>query len=192
MEQKYVWGHTDAVETFGQMSVFLLKKRHAEHEKGVLCFWAPILDALRGAGPRLSDCYLRPSQMGSGRELAVEFSEGRGRTAGLRSVSQGHYFRLFSPFLLSPLPAWRRRLFDRAGEEERKPLPGAPEHRATPAHLPLWRRRRNWERCADHKGAGRPRRRSGERRCPGRVVLRAARPTRDFAFAFGCPGDAVS
>ena len=132
-----MWGRADAVEAFGQMSVFLWKKRLAEDGKGVLCFWAAILDALRGAGPRLSDWCLRPSQMGSGREGAVEFSEGRGRSVGLTSVSQGHYFRLFSPFL----PAWRRRLVDGAGEEERKPLSGAPEHLATPAHLPLRRRR---------------------------------------------------
>lgn len=44
----HVWGRADALEAFGQMHVFpLLKKRNAEDGKGVLCFWAPILDDLR-------------------------------------------------------------------------------------------------------------------------------------------------
>ncbi|KAM5203451.1 disintegrin and metalloproteinase domain-containing protein 22 isoform 16-T16 [Hipposideros larvatus] len=43
---------------------------------------------------------LCPSQMESGREGAVGYLEGRRRTAGRTSVSQGHYFLLFSPSLL--------------------------------------------------------------------------------------------
>lgn len=82
---------------------------------------------------------LRPSQIGTWREGAVGFSYRRRRTAGDTRVGQGHYFLLFSPFPPYPRPAWRRRLVDGAGEEERKPLPGAPEHRATPAPLPLGR-----------------------------------------------------
>ena len=105
-------------------------------------------------------------------------------------MGQGHYFRLFSPIPPSPFPAWRRRLVDGAGEEEGKPLPGAPEHRATPAHLQLGRRR-NWARRARYAGAGRPRRRAGERRGAGGGPPRGpAHP--DPAFALRCPGDAVS
>lgn len=97
----------------------------------------------------------------------MEFSEGRGRAARRTIVNGGYYFRVFSPFPPCSLSAWRRRLADRAGEEERERLPGAPEHRAAPAPLPLRRRRRNRARRAQHAGAGRPQRRSGERRGPG-------------------------
>lgn len=76
-------------------------------ERGALLLGPyPILDALGGAGPRLSDRALRPSQMGSGRAGEVEFSEGRGevgpqdRQLGVRVIIFAFSsYSLLLPFL---------------------------------------------------------------------------------------------
>jgi disintegrin and metalloproteinase domain-containing protein 22 len=103
-EEPHSCGGSRMHQRLGSMPVFLLKNENGENGKGVLV-----------SGPRcwmLSDelvqgfqlVFLRPSQMGSGREEAVEFLRGRGSTAGWRSVAHGHYFCLFSPLPPTPPP----------------------------------------------------------------------------------------
>lgn len=135
---------------------------------------------------------LRPSQMGSGREGRWDLPWG---TIGPQDgrVSVRVIIFSFSLWFFLPLfPARRRRLVDRAGEEERKPLPGAPEHRATPTHLQLGWRRRNWARRAGHAGAGRPQQWAGERRGPGGWSYARPGPLRpcvcSVALEMKCPG----
>lgn len=91
-----------------------------------------------------------------------ESARRRRRRWGLRTREhQAHPFALLPSLSLSPPPhlppaaaARRRLLGDGAGAGERKPLPGAPEHRAPPPHLPLRGRTRNGPRRARHAGAG--------------------------------------
>lgn len=173
---------------------FYFEKEACGGWKGVLCIWAPILDALRRAGPRLSSWCLRPSQMESGREGAVGFSERRCRTARQTSVSKGHYFRLPpAPLqsLLSFLPGGDASLTEVERRNENRFL-----ERQSIVPLRLIYRSGGEDQTGhdalDTRVRGDPR--SGQVRGAAvwGVVLRAARPTSYTAFALGCPGDAVS
>ncbi|XP_036038718.1 PH domain leucine-rich repeat-containing protein phosphatase 1-like [Onychomys torridus] len=99
--------------------------------------------------------------------------------AGARAAERRHHAGSGSRVLLAALRlgdlppgklrSGRRRLTEGAGEGGRKPLPGAPEHRATASHLPLGRRGRNLARPAQHTGAGPPWRPAADSRGQGKL-----------------------
>lgn len=173
-----MWGLEDASAIWGQMPFFPLKKRRMGR-MGKGCPVSGPGDALGCAGPELSSwclCVLPrwvlPREGGGGGIFVGEI-QGGGLWVRVIIVIIITIFCRFSLLLLpSCLPA-RRRLSEGAGEGGRKPLPGAPEHRATAPHLPLGRRGRNLARPAQHTGAGPPWRPAGERRSKGGGLWRS-------------------
>lgn len=139
--------------------------------------------------PRLVS--LRPSQMESGREGAVGFSERRRRTARQTSVSKGHYFRLPPQSLLSFLPGGDASLTELERRNENRFL-----ERQSIVPLRLIYRSGGEDQTGHDALDTRVRGDPGSGQVRGAavwgVVLRAAGPSRYTAFALGCPGDVVS